>query len=420
MKERYKNYLMATLVVVIIFLITNKESFYNIKEEALAEKQVYYRQTYPETKPEKISKSNLNKPPGGANTNVNQLNYDILFKDILVNSEKRNILKYPNPNKYSVLLNLNINDIYKAEIIEVYVPAATDDTVNIPISGNEIYFSYTNGALSTTGYAFIQAGTYMSPDSVAMELCRQISIVLTAAGFTLSATVGIKVIYNKNLNRYIFIDKNYTAQGTITIYPENGYIINSNLTVQNSIASYIMLNYSGPVIYPPYTSGPKFINSNDGILFVDNATNYGVYTNSLGNVVQVPTTVEPQFSNCIISDVVLTNDKLYLSLGKLNGTTCNIISNENQDSEGNVPMIFCQVPNNTCISSASVKTSLNQPNTFTAIQFYNPIINKLNKLDIAWYTDNGSLVRILDHCFTLRVYYLQKRLETTDISYQVL
>ena len=253
-----------------------------------------------------------------------------------------------------------------------------------------------------------------------MELNRQFKIVLSAAGFELGPTVGITVIYNKNLNRYVISDKNYKGSKTLVIFPENGFVLSPYITVQNSIASYIMLNYSGPVISPPYISGPKFINSQDGVLFVDNATNYGLYTNDNNLTENVPVCADPQFSNCVISDVVLTNDKIYLSLGKLNGNTCNIISDENDLNKGNTPMVFCQVPNNTCISSASVKTSLNQPTTFTAIQFYNPIINKVNKLDIAWYTENGSLVRILDHCFTLRIYYLQKRLETTDISFQVL
>jgi hypothetical protein len=126
-------------------------------------------------------------------------------------------------------------------------------------------------------------------------------------------------------------------------------------------------------------------------------------------------------SNSIVSGLVLTVDKIYLSLGnKLDGDTCNIIQEQDPSIQnGNVPTIFCQVPNNTLISSASVKTLLNQPSFYSNIQFYNPIVNKINRLDIKWYTDDGTLVNILDHSFTLRVYYFQKRFPTTDFSYQI-
>jgi hypothetical protein len=129
----------------------------------------------------------------------------------------------------------------------------------------------------------------------------------------------------------------------------------------------------------PYTSGPKYINSNDNVLYVDNAQlgDYGEYSDTY-----VPLSNDPQFSNSIMSDVVLTNCKLYLSLGKLNGNTCNIIPDQQDNNIGNVPPMFCQVPNNTSVSSHSVKTLLNQPSVYSSIQFYNPPISKLNKLEI--------------------------------------
>ena len=166
-----------------------------------------------------------------------------------------------------------------------------------------------------------------------------------------------------------------------------------------------------------YTSGPMYIDSTvNGILYVRNAVlgDYGEF-----NGIDVPLNANCLFSNCIISEVVLTHCKLYLSLGKLNGNTCNIVANQNQINTGNVPAVFCQIPNNTCVSSASVKTLLNQPHNFSAIQFYNPPISKINKLEIKWYTDDGTLVRILDHCFTVRIYYFQKRIDTTDFSYPI-
>jgi hypothetical protein len=350
---------------------------------------------------------------GGANISVQQNKYDLLFKDLIITSEKRNTTKYPNPNTYSMNLNLNIDKIYKAEMIDVYIPAATDDAVNIPTNGNRLYFSYTNGAVSTVGYITILAGTYCSPVSVATELTRQFTIVLPLAGFTLSNTVGVVVNYDKNLNRYVFGDVNYTASGTLIIYPNNGYIIDSATIVTNSITNYLMLNYNDS---NTYVSGPIYINSTDNVLYVAPAVpgDYGEYSDTF-----VPLTKDPQFSNCIMSDVVLTNCKLYLSLGRLNGNTCNIVPDQQDNNIGNVPPIFCQVPNNTTVSSHSVKTMLSQPTVYSSIQFYNPPVSKLNKLDIKWYTDTGNLVRILDHCFTIRVYYFQKRLETTDFSFPI-
>ena len=245
-------------------------------------------------------------------------------------------------------------------------------------------------------------------------------MVLFYAGFTLSKTVGITVTYDRDLNRYIFQDRAYASENTLVIYPTNGYQASPDITVQNSICKYIMLNYEGPVIYSPYSSGPRQISWQPGGLYVNVATGYGEYTDSLGNVVQVPSTADTQFSNCIVSDVVLTHDKLYLSLGKLNGNTCNILAYETPGStKGNVQDIFCQVPNNTVVSSAAVKTMLNQPGSYSSIQFYNPLLNQLNQLDVKWFTEEGKLVRILDHCFTLRVFYFQKRIDITDFSYQI-
>jgi len=433
-------YIIVITVVILLVLYLSKDTFYNIKEEKRAEDDLYYRdsvytsEVVPALKNNDIiTKTELqnlfetlittvsaNGPPGGANTNVTQNKYDLLFKDVIINSEKRNTEKFPCANSYSILLNLNVNNIYKAELIEVYVPAATDDSVNIPVFGNRLYFTYTNGSKTTSGYVIIQAGTYQSPDSIAIELTRQFYLVLMSAGFTVGKTIGVNVHYDRDLNRYIFQDLDYNISSsllpTLIIYPTNGYVFNG-ITVEDSIASYLMLNYEGPFVYSPYGSGPKQIVNQNCNLYVADATSYGEYTNGSGQVTPVALNVDDQFSNCIISDLVLTHCKLYLSLGKLNGDTCNVMSDQTPDNKiGNVPSIFCQVPNNTCVSSSSVKTMLNQPHMYSSIQFYNPLINKLNKLDIKWYSDDGELVRILDHCFTLRVYYFQKRMPGTDFS----
>ena len=433
------NYVIVSVIIaligVFIFYYRNTtDTFYNIQEETQNLKDDYYKQSVinqlaPAQKNQNVTVNelsnllkeliNVNGPPQGANVSVTQNKYDLIFKDILISSNKRNTVKYPNPNNYNIELNLSMDKIYKAELIDVYIPAATDNAVNIPVSANRLYFSYRTECQtvnSVDGYIIVQAGTYKSPDAIAQELTRQFITVLTGAGMELSKTVGVTVIYDKNLNRYIFKDRNHLARGTLTIYPTNGYVLNQYNKVTDSITYYLMLNYEGPAIYSPYVSGPIYIDSKDGVLFPRYAVpgDYGKY-----NGYPIPVNSDCLFSNCIISDVVLTDCKLFLSLGKLNGNTCNIVPDQGGNNTGNVPPVFCQIPNNTCVSSSSVKTLLNQPNSFSAIQFYNPPISKVNKLHIKWYTEDGSLVRILDHCFTLRLYYFQKRIDTTDFSYPI-
>ncbi len=375
--------------------------------------------------------SYANGPPMGANVTFQQNNYDLIFKDFVITSEKRDFLKYPNPNNYTIILDQTLQKIYKAELIEVYIPAATDDSINIPTTAQRLYFSYKYTDLCvkpgepdtryTTGYILIQAGTYQSPMQIAEELTRQFDAILKAAGFDVSDDIGVTVYYSTNMNRYIFQDRNYSIHDqyllpTLIIYPENGYVIDMDNTVQDSITGLLMLNYSNDSITIPYKSGPKYINSTpDGVLYVDVATpgDFGEYE---GN--NMPLNIDCLYSNCIISDVVLTNCKIFLSIDKLNGTTVNMIPDQSGRNM-NLPPVFCQVPNNTSISSSSVKTLLNQPNNYSSIQFYNPVLSKINKLNIRWYDEYAKPLRLLDHCFTIRIHYFQKRFDTTDFSYEV-
>lgn len=431
------NYVSIGIIILIVFaLISNKDSFNPIMNEPDTGNIIYI----PPQPQQGLSKADLedvlkvvysNGPPKGANVTLEQSKYDLVFKDIVVFSKRRDITRYPNPNSYSVTLNLNINQIYKAELIDVYVPAATDPSVNIPSYANRLYFYYKSNIItprqpapvSTYGYVIIQAGTYMSPAAVADELTRQIGTTLRWARFDLGKHIGVSIIYDKNLNRYVFRDLNYNIDPatlpTLIIYPDNGDSAGP-LTVQNSIAPLLKLNYTNIYISKPYTSGPKYIfNNSDNVLEVRPAQpgDFGEQTKMLP--FDVPLNGNCEFSNCILSDMVLTTDKIFLSLGKLNGDTCNIINDENGSNMSEMSNIFCQVPNNTCVSSAAVKTLLGQPHNFSAIQFYNPPLSKINKLDIKWYSEYGTLLRILDHGFTIRIHYFQKMLQTTDFSYPI-
>ena len=220
-----------TLVIILFYNFYNtKDTFYNVTQEEEDLYNDYYKnhfftnQVQQASVNKDISKVELaglfrdiltyaNGPPGGANVNVTQNKYDLLFKDIVISSDKRNKIKYPNPNKYTIHLNNKFDKIYKAELIDVYIPAATDISVNIPTNGNRLYFKYND----FTGYIVVQAGTYNSPESLAKELSRQFYNVLTSAGVVYSKTVGVCVEYDKNLNRYILKDKQYILPATLII-----------------------------------------------------------------------------------------------------------------------------------------------------------------------------------------------------------
>ena len=330
---------------------------------------------------------NINGPPGGANTTVNQSSYDLIFKDIIISSDKRNLLYYPKASSYSVDLNINFNQIYKAELIEVYIPAATDPAVNIPANQNIFYFVY-----NATNYELvIKAGTYFSPASVADEIGRLISLI--------TPVIPVGMVYDKNLNRYNF----YCDYGSLSI----------DITSPGNIAPLMRfdsVNSASPSYPLPLFSGPKDVFQDPNqYLYVGVATTFG----------SVGLNSDPYYSRCILSNVVLTDCRIYLSLGKLDGGTISQIANYNP-LVSNIPAIFCQVPNNSYISSANVKTLLSQPNVYSSVQFYNPTINGINKLDIRWYSEDGNILDILEHCFTIRIYYFQKRSGMSDISTQVL
>ena len=276
------NYVSIGIIILLVFaLISNRDTFSPIMNET--PRDIIYVPPV-----NSITKNDLtdilkivysNGPPKGSNTTLDQSVYDLIFKDIVVFSKRRDITKYPNPNSYSVKLNININQIYKAELIDVYVPAATDPSVNIPSYANRLYFYYTNTdslliQTQTYGYITIQAGTYLSPASVADELTRQMCMVLKYAGFDVGKYIGITISYDKNLNRYVFRDRNYTSLTlpTLEIYPNNGDTAGPFLTVQDTIAPLLKLNYTNSYITKPYTSGPKYIfNNSDNVLEVRTA-----------------------------------------------------------------------------------------------------------------------------------------------------
>jgi hypothetical protein len=349
---------------------------------------------------------NQNGPLRGANVVSNQDAYDLIYKDVSIKSENRNATKYPNPNEYSINLNYKFNKIYKAEIIALNLPASTDAIVNITNETNRLYFRYINGS-TITGYLEIQAGTYSNPTAVAAEVNRQLGIVITSAGLTDTITVS----YDTNLNRYLFVDTQVSA-AQFTIYPINGTTL-TGYTVTNSLGPSMKLTAT-------VSTGAININTNaNGQLVVGAATagTYGGYSGS--STVPLNNTKETVFGNSIASDVVLIDCSVYLSLGQLNGDTL-LIAPDESGNNNNIPPVFCQIPNNTFLSTGNTKTIFGEPAVWSAVTFYNPNISNIDKFDIKWYNESGQLMNVLDHCFTIRIYYFQKRNTTTDFSISLL
>lgn len=341
---------------------------------------------------------NMNGPPKGFNTVSDQSSYDLVFKDVIVKSENRNTIVYPNPNNYTVTLGEEVTKIYKAEIITANIPAATDISVNISSNASRLYFKYVDSSgIDNFGYVKLQAGTYYSPVAIAAELKIQFDNVIGSS--------VINVVYNTNLNRYMFII--ITAGTSMVLYPDNGATCDS-YTVQDSIGLSLHL-YENDVSLNT-TQPINIVNNANGLLDVIPSNIYGSYNGT-------NTTTDPTFGDTIVSDLVLTNCSIYLSIGTLNSNTIKFVSNNNPEVKSNISNIFCEIPTNTAVSSVSNKTLLNEPAVWSGINFYNPPLASLTKFDISWYNEYGELINnISDHCFTLRIYYFQKRNPTTAFS----
>jgi hypothetical protein len=106
------------------------------------------------------------------------------------------------------------------------------------------------------------------------------------------------------------------------------------------------------------------------------------------------------------------NQTVLLSIPQLNGTTC-IIPGNNGSVQSS---IFCQIPDN---NSSITTISFFSMSNLQSIQYYNPPINKLNTVDVSFFDTGANQVNPDTYCFTIRVYYFQKRNNTTTFSTQV-
>jgi hypothetical protein len=124
----------------------------------------------------------------------------------------------------------------------------------------------------------------------------------------------------------------------------------------------------------------------------------------------------------------IRNQSIILQIPQLNGNTVKIAgnvsnSNSQQGTNSVQSLIFCQIPdNNTPLGNANSNNTISMyANSafYDSIQFYNPPISKVNKIDVQWTDQYGTIVTgnyFTSWYCTIRVYYLQKRNNTSAIS----
>jgi hypothetical protein len=111
---------------------------------------------------------------------------------------------------------------------------------------------------------------------------------------------------------------------------------------------------------------------------------------------------------------------IILSVNPFNGDTMYSPA-DGADSGGNtnksLSKFFCQVPDNSFVYGGS--PGIITTSGLSSIQYFNPPINKVTKLDIALYGADGNLLNdgsLSDHNFTIRVHYFQRRNTSTVFS----
>jgi hypothetical protein len=162
------------------------------------------------------------------------------------------------------------------------------------------------------------------------------------------------------------------------------------------------------------------INSN----LVTPSNNTWVYTlqnNNFNNVYKaeiISAALVFDSSNGIPTNV--KNQSIILSIQQLNGTTVSIPGNSSTQGS-----IFCQIPDNSTplgLRSDIINLYITC-SKYESIQYYNPPVSKVNQLNIQWYDTLGNIIQSTlwkSFYFTIRIYYLQKRNNTTSISVPIL
>ena len=135
-----------------------------------------------------------------------------------------------------------------------------------------------------------------------------------------------------------------------------------------------------------------------------------------------------KFNTAINTNVV--NKTLLLNIPQLNQNTFYVAGNGTNQVQS---QIFCQIPDNCTPLTPGTLTANNiislyiGARMFDTVQYYNPPINKVNHIEVSWAAPNGTVIgldsstsgTINSFYFTLRVYYFQKRNNTSFFSTSV-
>jgi hypothetical protein len=146
------------------------------------------------------------------------------------------------------------------------------------------------------------------------------------------------------------------------------------------------------------------------------------------------------FSNATIPDGAIgtpniKNKTLIVSVPQLNQNTFRVATPINNSGVTTQGAIFCQIPDNSTPITPATLTSNGiislyiGARMFDTVQYYNPPLSKLNRVDISFFDTAGQPVLINETSttdgvintfyFTLRVYYFQKRNNTSSFSTSV-
>ena len=129
---------------------------------------------------------------------------------------------------------------------------------------------------------------------------------------------------------------------------------------------------------------------------------------------------------------LIVNKTLILSIPQLNQNTFRVAGNlaRNNSTQSS---IFCQIPDNSTpitpgsLTSNGIISLFIGSRMFDTVQYYNPPINKINTIDVSWFSPDAKNIQvgagtpgnISSFYFTLRVYYFQKRNNTSLFSTSV-
>ena len=131
-------------------------------------------------------------------------------------------------------------------------------------------------------------------------------------------------------------------------------------------------------------------------------------------------------------NVGVINKTLILSIPQLNQNTFRVAGNTTRNNTTQ-SSIFCQIPDNSTpitpgnLTPNGIISLFIGSRMFDTVQYYNPPINKINTIDVSWFSPDAKNIQvgagtpgtISSFYFTLRVYYFQKRNNTSLFSTSV-